>query len=259
MARRGLSPTRILAIAKQDLRVLRTDYVPVVALILMPLVLMPFLQPAFDLALRVEGYREATGAEQAVPGMAVTFAFFLVGNLSFGFLREHAWNTWERLRASPASTTEILLGKLVVPLLEAAAQFVCLFGLGGILLDLHVRGSWLALIAVGGSFSLFLVTTGLAVTALCRSFMQVNVIVYIGTLLLAGLAGALVPFGLLPHWAQDVAPASPSYWAMQGYKHAIFGHGSVLAPVLVLLGFSALAGLFTSVRFRVDESKIGFV
>ena len=251
--------TRILAIARQDLRVLRTDLMPVVALVVMPLLLTPFLLPAFDEALRVDGRPAATGAEQAVPGMAVTFGFFLVGNVCFGFFREHAWSTWERLRASAAGAPEILLGKMVVPLFEAAVEFVILFVVGGFLMGLHVHGSWLALMAVGGCFSLYLVATGLAVTALCGTFLQANVIVNITGLVLAGLAGAIVPSSLLPEWAQVIAPAVPGYWAMQGYEHAILGQGSILVPVLVLLAFALVFALIASVRFRIDETKVGFV
>lgn len=255
-----MSLGRIAAIVRQDLKVLRNGCMPVVLLVIMPFILMPFLKPAFKVALHVEGFHGATGAEQVVPGMAVTFGFFLVGNVSLGFYREHGWKTWERLRASPATTGEILIGKMVTPLLQLVAQFWLLFGIGGLLMGLHVKGSWLALCAVGAAFGLYLVTTGLAVTALCRTVMQANAVASTGSLLLAGLAGALVPFSLLPAWAQDIAPAVPTYWAMQGYKHVIFGEGSsIVTPVAVLLGFSLLSALVASVRFRVADRKVGFL
>src|ERR1700712_4287025 len=166
-----MNQRRVNAIVRQDLRVLQTDFIPVMVLIIMPLLLMPFLKPAFDVALRLEGLPAASGADQVVPGMAVTFGFFLVGNVSFGFFREHAWHTWDRLRASPASTLEILLGKTIAPLIQASVQFALLFGVGGLLIGLQVHGSWLALMAVGGAFSFYLVATGLAITAICRTFM----------------------------------------------------------------------------------------
>lgn len=254
-----MSLGRIVAIAKQDLKVLRTDFMAMIGLLIMPLLLMPFLKPAFNVALQIEGLQGATGAEQVVPGMAITFGFFLVGIVSFGFYREHAWKTWDRLRASPAGASEILIGKMGPPLLLAVTQFALLFGLGGLLMGLHVEGSWLALCAVGAAFSLYLVTTGLAVTALCRTFMQANAIVNVGALPLAGLAGALVPYSLLPSWAQAISPAIPSYWAMQGYKHAIFGEGATaVGPILILLGFSILSVLIASARFRIDDTKVGF-
>jgi len=231
---------------------------PAVTLVIMPLLLMPFLKPAFSVALHIEGLRGATGAEQVVPGMAVTFGFFLAGDVGLGFFREHAWNTWDRLRASPAGAGEILVGKMVTPLLLAAIQFALLFGLGGFLMGLHVQGSWLALCAVGAAFGLYLVTTGLAIAALCRTVHQATAVVTVGALLLAGLAGALVPYSLLPGWAQHISPVVPSYWAMQGYKHAIFGEGAtVIEPILLLVGFSCLSVLVAAMRFRLDDTKVG--
>lgn len=255
-----MSLGRITAIAWQDLKVLRADPSPVVLLIGMPLLLMPFLKPAFAVALHVEGDRGATGAEQVVPGMAVLFGFFLTGTVSFAFFHEHAWRTWPRLRASPASTGEILAGKMLIPLAQAVAQFVVLFGLGGLLMGLHVRGSWLGMFAIAMVFGVYLVATGLAITALCKTIVQANAVVNVGALLLGGLAGALVPYSLLPGWAQTIAPAVPSYWAMQGYKDGIFGGGaSVVIPILVLLGFAAASTLTALVCFRFEDEKGGLL
>jgi ABC-2 type transport system permease protein len=248
---------RIAAIAKQDLRILRKDPMAVVPLIVLPLVVMPFLISAFRAAFHFAGLHRATGAEQAVPGMAVTFGFFLVMNTSSSFFREHIWRTWDRLRASPAGSVEILLGKMVTPLVEFTLQFILLFGLAGLLVGLHVRGSWLGLCAVGCAFALFLVTTGFAVTGVCRTYMQANAAVTAGALVMAGFAGALVPHALLPAWAQSISPLVPSYWAMQGYKHAIFGGQTVLVPILMLLGFSLASSLVAVFCFRFDDPKIG--
>jgi ABC-2 type transport system permease protein len=250
---------RVTAIVRQDLRVLRTDFMPVMLLVVLPFLLMPFLKPAFELALQREGFREATGAEQVIPGMAVTFGFFLVGNVSLSFYREHGWGTWDRLRSSPSTTVEILVGKMVVPLMQVGGQFILLFVFGGLVMGLHIKGSWLSLCAVGAAYALFLVTTGLAVTALCRTSMQANAVANIGALLLAGLAGALVPYTLLPSWAQDLAPAVPSYWAMEGYRDAIFKEATIVVPVLCLLGFSLLSAAIAFARFRVDDPKVGFL
>lgn len=252
-----MSLGRIAAIARQDLRILRRDPMAVVPLIVLPLVVMPFLLSAFKAAFHFAGLRRATGAEQAIPGMAVTFGFFLVMNTCSSFFREHMWRTWDRLRASPAGKVEILLGKMVTPLVEFTLQFVLLFGLAGLLAGLHVRGSWLGLFAVGCSFAVFLVTTGIAVTGVCRTYMQANAAVTAGALVMAGFAGALVPYALLPPWAQSISPLVPSYWAMQGYKHAIFGGQTILVPILLLLGFSLISAVVAVSCFRFDDPKIG--
>jgi ABC-2 type transport system permease protein len=92
------------AIARLDLRVVRRDSGALVFMILMPLVVMAFVKPAFRFALQ-HTHPGANGAEQAVPGMVVMFGFFAVGMTGFAFFREHGWNTWDRLRASWATPT----------------------------------------------------------------------------------------------------------------------------------------------------------
>ncbi|HEY0392489.1 MAG TPA: ABC transporter permease [Solirubrobacterales bacterium] len=253
-----LSFRRSLAIARQDWRVLRQDPFPVIVLVVLPLVLVPFLKPAFHLALTLESGPADSGAGQAVPGMAITFAFFLVGNASNAFFREHAWRTWDRLRASAATTPEIVLGKLAVPYLQALIQFSLVFGAGAILLDLHVRGSWLAMIGVGLTYSLFLVLLGVLVTAVCRTYVQVYAVTYVGALVFAGFAGALVPHSLLPPWAQALAPLVPAHWAMDGYRAAITGSDGALTAIVVLLGFSLAVGTAGGLLLRTDETKVAW-
>jgi len=250
---------RSCAIARNDLRVVRRDAFPFVLLVAVPLVGMVFMKPAFRPTLRAEGLVHANGAEQAVPGMLVTCGFLLVSYVGYGFFREHAWRTWERLRASPATTTEILLGKALGSLALATAQFVLVFGLGSVAMGLHVHGSWGAVVLVGAAFALFVVAAGLAVTAVCRTVMQANTIAYLGTLLLACLGGALVPVTLLPGWARAIAPAAPTWWAMRGYRSAIVGGGGrVPGAVAVLLGCALALALVAVWRMRLEEPRQGF-
>ena len=104
----------------------------------------------------------------------------------------------------------------------------------------------------------FLVATGLAITAICRSVMQANAFAYVGMVLFSCLAGALVPESTLPSWAKVISPAVPSYWAMRGYRDAILGRASIILPVVVLLGFAIALTLLATLRLRFDERKIGF-
>jgi ABC-2 type transport system permease protein len=249
---------RSLAITRQDWRILRRDPFPMIVLVVLPLLLIPFLKPAFRLAFVAEHARDTAGAEQAVPAMDVTFAFFLVGSSSMAFFREHAWRTWDRLRASPATTYEIIVGKITLPLLQAAGQFVLVFGLGGALLGLTVHGSWADLAIVGAAYSLYLVAMGLTVTAICKTYVQANTVTNVGALFLAGLGGALVPHAFLPGWAQSISPAVPSYWAMRGYRAAILGHGDVLPSVVVLLAFAGVFILAAALCFRFDGTKVAW-
>src|SRR5438093_6173406 len=215
-----MSLRRSLAISRHEFRLLRRDPFPLVLLLGLPLAIVGFLKPALALALFVEGHTRATGAEQAIPGMAVTFSFFLVGFVGLVLFRDHGWGTWDRLRGE-AGTVELLTGKVLPVIGVAYAQLAVLFLVGTTGFGLRARGSvvGLALMAVVLPFAS--IAFGAAVAAAARTLQQVNIVANLGTVVLAGLGGALIPLHLLPGWAQRVAPAVPTYWAMRGFRSVI--------------------------------------
>lgn len=253
------SPSR--AIARHDLRILRADPSYLVIMTGMPLVIMAFMRPAFAGTIEAQGVAGANGAEHVVPGVSVTFALFMVSNIGFGVFREHGWNTWERLRAGPTTGGELMLGKSVTPLLVLGIQQAVLLGVGGLLLDLDVGGSVLALALVAIAFGASLVAMGFVLLAVCRTVMQLTAITNLGTMVLAGLGGALTPFATLPGWAAAIAPAVPTYWAMRGYRSVVIDSGGVddvLLPVAVLLGFAVVLAAIAVRRFELSETKVFF-
>jgi ABC-2 type transport system permease protein len=232
-----------------------------IVLVAMPLLLILFVRPIWRYVLTGQGYAHANGAEQAVPGMAVMFAFFFVGSVGFSFFREHGWGTWDRLRASQARPAEIMMGKVAPLLLIAAAQQAVLFLAGAALFGLRIRGSIVALIVVAASFAVCLVAFSVAVVAVARSIQQVNLVQTLGTMLFAGLGGALAPTALLPGWARAMSPATPSYWALRGYRSVILNGGalpSVVLPAGALLAFAAGFTFLALWRFRFEETKVSW-
>jgi len=249
------------AVMRQDLRILRSDPVFLLIMIGMPLLVMAFIKPAFRAALVESGVPDANGAEQVVPGTATMFAFFLMGNLGFAVFREHGWNTWERLRASRATPVEIMAGKTVTPLVSLGLQLSVLFGIGGLAFGLDVRGSYVALVLVAATLAICLVSLGFLLLAICRTVMQLNAVTNLGTMLLAGLGGAIAPITALPDWARIIAPATPSYWAMRGFRSVILEAGgvdAVVLPVVVLLAFTVGFAAIAGARFRVEETKLSW-
>jgi ABC-2 type transport system permease protein len=119
---------------------LRRDPFPIAVLVVMPLVIIAFFRPALALALFSEGFVHANGSEQAVPGVAVTFSFFIVGFVGLAFFRDRGWNTWDRLRGA-ASVNEIVTGKLLPIGLTALVQLVVLFGAGFLIFSFRINGS----------------------------------------------------------------------------------------------------------------------
>lgn len=253
---------RIVAIARHDLRVLRGDPAFLVIFTVMPLAFMAFSNKASGAAIAVYlPGSDVNGAAFIVPGAAVLFSGFLVGNVGFGVFREHGWRTWERLRASPLSTVELILGKSVVPILCLAIQLTSLLGGGALLFDLEMRGSWAAFVAVAVALGLMELSLGFMLLAVCRSVIQLNALANAGAMLIGGIGGAVAPVETLPGWAQAIAPATPAYWAMRGFRSVTIDGGGlseVALPLAVLAGFTAVFAVVARLRFEVEDAKVAW-
>lgn len=246
-------------LARHELRLYRREPGMLIQMVFMPIVMIAFLKPAFGPALAEAGYAGATGAEQAVPGMIVMFSFFGAGMIGFGFFREHGWGTWDRLRASQARSFEIVIGKAVPTFLLVVGQQLVLFLAGIWLFGLRIRGSVFGLVLVSVALALCLLAFGVVFAAFLRSSQSLNAVNSITVMTLAGLGGAFTPIDALPQWAQTIAPATPTYWAMVGYRAVVLEAGGVAAtllPTAVLLTFAVALTAVAVRRFSFDETKI---
>jgi ABC-2 type transport system permease protein len=75
------------------------------------------------------------------------------------------------------------------------------------------------------------------------------------------LGGALVPLDALPAWAQAVAPATPSYWVMRGFRSVILNGSNSAAIILPTAVLTAMGVAFAAVslfRFRFADAKVSF-
>lgn len=246
------------AVLRHEYRMLRVDRLPMVVLIAMPLLVMVFIKPTFGLVLRGQGYRDANGAQLAVPSMAVMFAFFVVGSVGSNFFREYVFETWDRVRASRARPAEVLLGKLIPLTSLALMQQVVLFTAGRLLFGMDIRGNGLELVGLSVALSVCLVSFGVAVVATCSSMAQVNLIQTVGAMVFAGIGGAFTPHELLPAWAKAIAPVTPTYWALRGYRAVLVdsgGTGRVTASIVVLLAMAAVFAAVFAVKFRYADKK----
>lgn len=249
---------RSLSIARHELRLTRRDLSGWIQMLIMPLAMIAFLKPAFAPVLQAEGHVGASGAEHAVPGMIVMFSFFVAGMVGFSFFREHGWSTWDRLRTSQATSIEILIGKVLPSFGVTLVQQLVLFTIGVVVFGLAISGAVPALVLLSAALAACLVSLGVLFAAVLRSSQQLNAAVGVSTMLMAGLGGAFAPLSVLPGWAQTVAPAVPTYWAMQGFRAVILdgaGLAGAALPALALLGFAVAFAALATNRFRFDQSK----
>lgn len=254
-----MSPRRTAAVFRHGLVLMLADPGPIIVTTLMPLVLMAFLQGMGQAVLETEGYIGASGAEHVVPGMAVLFSLFGVIYLGMAFFQEHGWGTWDRLRSSSASPAEILVGKLLPSGLVMLTQTTVLFVAGIGVFGLRVRGSTMALAVMLVVTSVFLLALSMLCVAVFRTINQLSAATNVGAMILGGMGGALAPVSTLPQWVQDVAPVSPAYWALEGFRRVVLDEGAtsaIIGPAVVLLTLSAIAATFASIRFRLSDEKV---
>ena len=223
------------AMTRLNIRLQLTDPAPTLILTVIPLVLIPFMMPAFKSMLLADGYAGVTGAEQAVPSIAILFSFLAVQNIIGSFFNERSWGTWERLEASPTSRATILTGKALVAFLMQTVQIAVVLALGALIFGYRPTGSLVALALWSRSRD----------AALSLS----NII----GMLAAGIGGSFSTVSSFPDWAQHAARLSPAYWAITAI-HEVSLDGASLADVGVRIGvlwgfFAVIAGL-ALVQFR---------
>ena len=216
---------QLWAMTRLNIRLQLTDPAPTLILTVIPLVLIPFMMPAFKSMLLADGYTGATGAEQAVPSMAILFSFLAVQNIIGSFFNEHSWGTWERLEASPTSRASILTGKALVAYIMQTVQITVVLVLGAASFGYRPKGSLIAMSNIVG-------------------------------MLAAGIGGAFCTVSSFPDWAQHAARLSPAYWANAAINKVSLdglGFADIAPQIGALLGFFATFAALALIKFRYHK------
>lgn len=248
---------RTATLVAHELRIMRRSPEALLVHGVMPLVAVVILTPILEASLVVDGYAGAPGAALAVPAVVVLFSFIVVGYAAAAVFNEQTWRTWDRLRASPAQASEVVLGKAIPYFLLLVVQMALIFAFGFVVLDLRLEGSLVGLLIVAGSYALCLASLGILLVSVVRTTQQINMLSNVGSLVFAALGGAIVPLSEFPSWARNVAPAVPSHWAVRGFREVMLGDGTRPAvAAVVLLGFTIAFLVAASLRFRADEGGV---
>jgi ABC-2 type transport system permease protein len=255
-----MSRSRLLVISRHQTKLLLSNPGALVIFVIIPLLTMVIMKTTQKSALLAGGYRHVNGAEQAVPGFTAMFAFFWLVFVGRTFFAEHAWGTWDRLQTM-ASTTEVILGKLLPSFVVITVQMVLLFVIGDLALGMSSKGSIATLVILAPTLAICVLALTFALVSVCRTMNQLDASSNLLMLVFASLGGALALTTALPQWAQTIAPAIPTHWVMQATTDVILkgeGLGSVLGPAAVLLAFAAGFAVLAALRFRpTDQKQIG--
>ncbi|HEV7185867.1 MAG: ABC transporter permease [Actinomycetales bacterium] len=178
---------------------------------------------------------------------ALSLAFNIVTERSIG------WN--RQLRLTPLSGTGYLVSKLVTSMLMALVSILIVFSVSGILFHSGMPlGNWLTA-GLGlwlGVIPFALIATLIGQFAKPEYAQPLFMAVFMG---MAVLGGLWVPLQIFPAWVANVAQIVPSYWLNRIGQMGAHQTGDILAPALVLLGWTVVIAALIVWRYRRDASR----
>lgn len=191
------------------------------------------------------------GFEQAVPGTMVMFTLLIMFTSGAVTLTiERNQGILRRLASAPMSRGAVVLGKWGARMGLGLVQIAFAMLAARVLFGVHWGAYLGAVAAVMLTYAALATGLGMLLGNLGRTEGQVIGIGVLASNLLALLGGCWWPIEITPLWAQRIALALPTGWAMDAmHKLVSFGNGPAsVAPHLVALTVAALAAGYAVAR-----------
>lgn len=199
----------------------------------------------------IESGRRMTAVQASVPAWLVFGMFFVVIPIAGVLVQERNEGTLARLATLRVPPGVILAGKLLAFMLLNWVQLAFMLAVGAWLVPL-LGGDALSLAVHWGWFLLMVLATSAAAVGLAlliasstRNFEHAAALGGGLNVVLAAIAGVMVPRVLMPPGLQAVSASSPMGWALDGMQAVFLGApqpGDIL-PRAALLAAFALACL----------------
>lgn len=202
----------------------------------------------------IESGRKMTAVQQSVPAWLIFGMFFVVIPLAGVLIQERNDGTLARLVTYGVAPSAILGGKLFAFMALNWVQLLLMIvvgrwvvpALGGDALYLDLQFGWF--LAMVFATSAAAVGMALLIAARTRSFDHAAALGGGANVVLAALAGIMVPRPLMPNAMQVVSEWSPMGWALDGMQAVFLGvpDAALIGPKLMwLLSFAAVCLLLS--------------
>ena len=219
--------------------------------------------PAFDAPFTTSAAEVTSGKDRkynsyshSFAGMSVQFIMFMGIDVGIGLLLTRRLGLWKRLRAAPVTKTLLLGSTVASSALIAIILMVGIFAAGMAFFGVRIEGSIAGFIGMIICFALLTSSFGLLLAAIGNNPEATRGLAIFATLLMVMLGGAWVPSFVFPEWLQTLSLAVPTRWAVDGLAAMTWrglGIDAALAPMAVLIAFSAAMFALAIWRFRWDE------
>lgn len=208
--------------------------------------------PTFEVALFFNP--EQRTEVNIVPGLVgVILTMTMIMFTSAAIVRETERGNMEMLINTPVRPMELMLGKIVPYMGIGLIQTGIILGLGYLVFNVPVNGSFWVLLAVTLLFIMASLSLGLVFSTLAKSqlqAMQMTVFVLLPSILLSGF---MFPYDGMPKPAQAIANLLPATHFMAMIRGVVLRDADLadLIPGMIwLAGFTVIGLIVASLRFR---------
>jgi ABC-2 type transport system permease protein len=213
--------------------------------------------PAVSLENRYWFNAEIRSTNFIVPGL-IAMIMTMIGALLTALVVAREWErgTMEAIMVSPATMTEIMLGKLAAYFGLGMGGLAVSVGLGIFLFQVPFRGSALVLVGISAVFLIVALGMGLLISTVARNQFVAAQLAFLATFMPALiLSGLLFDIGSMPAWMQAVTMVFPARYYVSCLQ-TLFLAGTVWEVLLPnLLALAAFAAVFlTAAILRTRRS-----
>jgi ABC-2 type transport system permease protein len=201
--------------------------------------------PAVSIEHRYWFNPEIRSANFIVPGL-IAMVMTMIGALLTALVVAREWErgTMEAIMVSPASMTEIVLGKLVAYFVLGQGGLAVSVGLGLFVFEVPFRGSLAVLLVTSSVFLVVSLAIGLVISTVARNQFVAAQLAFLVTFMPALiLSGLIFDIESMPAWVQAVTTVFPARYFVSSLQ-TLFLAGTVwpilLPNLLALLGFAVL-------------------
>ena len=209
-------------------------------------------QPVFEV--RTEYNPEKRTAVQIVPALiGVILSMTMMMFTAVAIVRERERGNLELLITTPASSFELMIGKLLPYVFIGLIQTTLILALGAALFNVPINGGLGALYLAALLFIAATLTLGLLASTLAQTQMQafqMSFFVLLPSILLSGFVFPFEGMPSLAQWIAQVLPLTHFIELVRGIVLRGADLADLLLPIYKLVGFTVLALLAVTLRFN---------
>ena len=217
---------------------------------------LPFTTQSVESTSRTD--RPYNGYAHSFAGMGVQFILFMGIEVGVGVLLARRLGLWKRLRAAPISRALLLGSHIASGAITALVLLAIIYAAAIGIFHVRIDGSVAGFVGIAIAFALLTSSFGLLIAAIGKTPEATRGLAIFATLVMVMLGGAWVPSFVFPPWLQTASLVVPTRWAVDGLDAMTWrglGFDAAIAPIAMLLAFSALFAAIAIWRFDWEEPR----